>query len=60
FVNLTVYNSLGQEVAVLVNRQQSIGRYTVQFNANNLSSGIYFCRISAGEFKQVKKMLLVR
>ena len=41
FVNLTVYNSLGQEVAVLVNRYQSIGRYTVQLNASNLSSSIY-------------------
>ena len=60
FVNLTVYNSLGQEIAALVNKQQSIGRYTVQFNANNLSSGIYFYRIAAGEFNSVKKMLLVR
>ena len=60
FVNLTVYNSLGQEVAVLVNRQQSVGRYSVQFNANNLSSGIYFYRIATGEFNSVKKMLLVR
>ena len=60
FVNLTVYNSLGQEVAVLVNRQQSVGRYSVQFNAANLSSGIYFYRIAAGEFNSVKKMLLIR
>jgi len=60
FVNLTIYNSLGQEVAVLVDQQQSIGRYTVQFNANNLSSGIYFYRIASGEFNSVKKMLLVR
>ena len=60
FVNLSVYNSLGQEVTGLVNQQQSIGRYTVQFNAASLSSGIYFYRIAAGEFNQVKKMLLVR
>lgn len=60
FVNLTIYNSLGQEVAVLVDQQQSIGRYSVQFDASNLSSGIYFYRIAAGEFNQVKKMLLVR
>ncbi|NOX64457.1 MAG: T9SS type A sorting domain-containing protein, partial [Chlorobi bacterium] len=60
FVNLTVYNSLGQEVAMLVNRQQSVGRYTVQFNANNLPSGVYFYKLQASEFNQVKKMLLVR
>ena len=39
FVNLVVYNALGQEVEVLVNQHQSIGKYTVQFNANNLPSG---------------------
>jgi len=71
FVNLTVYNSLGQEVAVLVNRQQTQGKYSVQFNSlsagQGLPSGVYFYRIqvspaegSAGEFISVKKMLLVK
>jgi len=67
FVNLTIYNSLGQEVAVLVDQQQSIGRYSVQFNATNQPSGVYFYRIQVspaegggGEFISVKKMLLVK
>ncbi len=60
FVNLTVYNSLGQEVDVLVNRQQTAGRYTVQFDASNLPSGVYFYRITAGEFGSVKKMILTK
>ena len=45
FVNLIVYNAIGQEVEVLVNQHQSIGKYTVQFNANNLPSGVYFYKI---------------
>ena len=60
FVNLTVYNSLGQEVAKLVNQHQSIGKYTVQFNASNLSSGIYIYKLQAGEFGSVRKMILAK
>lgn len=60
FVNLTVYNPLGQIVSELVNEYQSEGRYSVQFNANNLPSGIYFYKIQAGEFSDVKKMLLTK
>lgn len=60
FVNLTVYNSLGQEVAVLVNQHQSIGRYSVQFNAANFPSGIFFYTIKADGFYSVKKMLLLK
>ncbi|MFQ5532059.1 MAG: T9SS type A sorting domain-containing protein, partial [Candidatus Nanoarchaeia archaeon] len=60
FVNLTVYNSLGQTVAKLVNEYQSEGRYSVEFDANDLPSGIYFYKIQAGPFSDVKKMLLTK
>lgn len=60
FVNLKVYNLIGQEVAELVNEQQQIGNYQVSFDANNLPSGIYFYSIKAGNFAETKKMLLVK
>ncbi len=59
-VSLQVYNVLGQEVVTLVNEVQSVGVYTVNFDASRLSSGMYFYRISAGNFSQVKKMMLLK
>lgn len=59
-VKITVYNSTGQEVKVLVNEFKNIGSYNVEFNGNNFSSGIYFYRIEAGNFIQTKKMLLIK
>lgn len=60
FVSLVVYNTLGQKVAELVNEHQSSGKYSVQFNATNLPSGVYIYKIQAGEFSSVKKMLLTK
>jgi type IX secretion system substrate protein len=65
FVNLIVYNSLGQKVTELVNQHQSSGRYSVKFNAANLPSGVYIYKlqVSAGSttnFSDVKKMLLTK
>jgi len=59
-VTLIIYDILGQEVATLVNKEQSPGRYEVTFDASNLSSGLYFYRISAGNFADVKKMILLK
>jgi len=61
-VSLKVFDLLGKEVAVLVNEKQSAGSYAVDFNSTeyNLTSGIYFYTLSAGEFKETKKMVLVR
>lgn len=59
-VNLKVYNLLGQEVATLVNQFMNAGTYEVLFDASNLPTGIYIYSISAGDFKSVKKMTLVR
>jgi len=66
FVNLQVYNVVGQVVRTLVADQQHAGRYVVQWDATNdrgqaLSSGIYFYRLQAGnQFLEVKKMLLLK
>jgi concanavalin A-like lectin/glucanase superfamily protein/type IX secretion system substrate protein len=59
-VSLVVFDLLGREVAVLVNGYKKAGSYDVDFNASALSSGVYFYRINAGEFKDTKKMLLIK
>jgi hypothetical protein len=59
-VVLTVYNSLGAEVATLVNEVREAGSYEIQFNANNFSSGIYYYRIASGNFTEIKKMILLK
>jgi len=59
-VNLKVYNLLGKEVATLVNNLQSAGVYKYSFDASNLSSGIYFVSLQAGDFLQVRKMTLLK
>ncbi len=59
-VTIKVYNMLGQEVATLLNNMQNPGNYEVNFNANNLASGVYFYTLSAGNFKSVKKMMLLK
>ncbi len=60
FVSLIVYNTLGQKVAKLVDQQQVIGKYTVNFDAANLPSGLYIYKLQAGEFSFVKKMMLTK
>ena len=60
FVTLEVYNSLGQKVAALINNKMNPGRYKEKFNALGLSSGIYYYRIEAGEYQDVKKMILLK
>ncbi len=60
FVSLKVYSILGTEVASLVNETQTAGRYTVRFNAAQLSSGVYFYRIAAGNFVDTKKLTLLK
>lgn len=61
-VKLLVYDILGKQVAVLVNKSQNPGRYNITFNAASLglSSGLYFYRIKAGNYSKVHKMLLVK
>jgi len=59
-VKLSVYNSLGQEVAVLVQGTKNKGTHRIRFNAANLSSGVYYYKIETGNFTKTKKMLLIR
>lgn len=60
YVLLKVYDVRGIEVAELVNEKQKAGSYTVDFDGSNLPSGIYFYKIYAGEFSDVKRMNLVK
>ena len=59
-VNLTVYNILGQKVAVLMNGNLSSGRHEIKFDASALSSGIYFYRLKSRDYALVKKMILLK
>ena len=59
-VTLKVYNVLGDEVASLINEEKLEGSYLVNFNAAQLSSGIYFYQIKAGSFYETKKMILMK
>jgi hypothetical protein len=59
-VSLRVFNTVGQQVAELINATQNAGTYDVQFNAVGLSSGIYYYRLEANGFVDTKKMILVK
>ena len=59
-VTLKVFDVSGRQVAVLVNEMKQQGVYSVDFNASELASGVYFYRIEAGEFSAVKKMMLIK
>ncbi len=57
---LSVYDQLGREVAVLVNQELRPGSYEVDWNASNFPSGVYFYKLSAGNFTETKKMVLIK
>ena len=59
-VSLKVYDILGKEVATLVNENKTAGSYSVEFDASKLSSGIYFYKLSSGQFTSVKKLILMK
>ncbi|MDY0079886.1 MAG: T9SS type A sorting domain-containing protein, partial [Ignavibacteriaceae bacterium] len=59
-VILGIYDILGREVSKLVNEEQEAGSHTVKFNAGNLSSGVYICRIIAADFVKTIKMILMK
>jgi photosystem II stability/assembly factor-like uncharacterized protein len=59
-VTMTVFNTLGQQVATLVNESQEAGYHDVRFDGSGLASGVYFYRLQAGSFVQSKKFVLLR
>jgi photosystem II stability/assembly factor-like uncharacterized protein len=59
-VKLVVYDLIGREVVILVNEVKQPGNYSVSFDASNLASGVYFYRMAAGDFTDVKKMVLIK
>ena len=59
-VKITVYDVTGKEAKVLVNERKEIGQYEVEFNGSSLASGVYFYRIEAGDFREAKRMVLVK
>ena len=60
FVNLKVYDVLGNEIVTLIKGEKPAGNYSVQFDGNKLASGIYIYRLVAGEFVSIKKMVLIK
>lgn len=60
YVTLKVYDISGREVASLVNSQMNAGQHVINFDASNLSSGIYYYKLSAGNFTQTNKMILMK
>jgi len=60
FVIIKIYDLLGREIKILVNEFKNAGSYIISFNGSELASGIYFYRIQAGSFVQVKRMVLIK
>ena len=60
FVKLTVYDITGRVVKELVNGHKTAGKYSVEFNASSYSSGTYYYKIEAGEYKNIQKMVLIK
>jgi hypothetical protein len=59
-VQLRIFDVLGREVSILVNEFQKAGTYNIPFKAEELSSGIYFCRMNSGSFNSSVKMILIK
>jgi len=59
-VEMKVFDALGKEVGTIVNEYKQAGSYSVQFNGDKIASGVYFYKITAGDFTATKKMLLVK
>jgi hypothetical protein len=60
FINLSIYNSLGEKIEELVNEVKESGIHTIEFNAEDLPSGTYIYRINANNYTQTKKMILLK
>ena len=59
-VRLTVYNPLGQIITTLLDKTVSSGHHEISFDGKDLSAGLYFYRLDAGDFTAVRKMMLIK
>jgi len=59
-VEIDVYNAIGQWIKTLLNQKLPAGQHELEFNASDLASGLYYYRISAGDFTDIKKMVLLK
>jgi hypothetical protein len=59
-VTIEVYNKIGQKIVTLIGQPMTSGRHQVVFNGTPLSSGIYYYKIEAGNFRDIKKMILIK
>ncbi len=60
YVSLKIYDVIGNEIASLVNEEKEAGNYKVTFDASNISTGVYFYKLTAGNFSQTRKMLFLK
>ena len=60
FVTIKIFNILGKKITTLVNEIKNAGEYSVNFNSVNLTSGIYFYKLTAGNYVSIKKMILLK
>jgi hypothetical protein len=60
YVELGIYNILGQQVAILVSKKMQAGHHAAEWDARGFSSGVYYYVIEAGDFQEVKKMVLIK
>ena len=59
-VSIKIYDMVGREIKTLANEFKTAGRYSVTFSGADLASGVYYYKIKAGEFEQVRKMILLK
>ena len=59
-VKIEVFNLLGKKISTLLDKPMPFGVHTIKFEAHDLSSGVYICKITAGNFQDTKKMMLFR
>jgi hypothetical protein len=59
-VSIKVFNALGTEIKILLNEEKQAGSYDIEWNADGYSSGIYFYSLAAGNFRETKKMILIK
>jgi len=60
FVTIKVYDVNGKEIAELINNEKQTGAHSIEFNGANLSRAVYYYKLTAGDFSQVRKMILVK